>query len=179
MSLYENDGMNIVDGRECGGLSHRWPSPSPCCLPFCCPPSDHRVVVTLENALAYAVCEHGVDPGDVIPYEVFVVNSPGGNITHMNNNTLLLQPGVYAVTFMSDAAAGLFPPDTDLGAALNLSGGKVNYAETLLHRSMPQDDRVTLNTILNLACADVLAAINNTNHKVFYENTSLTVIKLS
>ena len=173
MALYENVAMNIVDGRECGGLSHRWP-----CPPSCCPPYGTTAPAAVENALAYSACEHEVNPGQAVPYESFVINSPGKSIARLGDNTLLLQPGAYAVTFEADAAAGPCASGTDLGAALNLSSGVVGYAQTLLRDSMLQDERLTVHTILNLPEIDALTAVNNTKHKMLYRNAAITVIRL-
>lgn len=192
MALYENVAMNIVDGRECGGLSHRWPCPPSCYQPIGCPPygttapaavenapaAVENAPAAVENALAYSICEHEVNPGQAVPYESFVINSPGKSIVRLGDSTLLLQPGAYAVTFEADAAAGPCAPGADLGAELNLSSGEVGYAQTLLRESMLQDERLTIHTILNLPDVDILTVINNTKHKMLYRNASMTVIRL-
>ena len=143
-------------------------------------PAGETPTTARDNAALYAVPPKMVSGGDAIPFDSAVINSPQGNITQQNANTLALKAGQYYVHFVSDARLPerICPYNATLGVIVGLSNGHQLYADTELPANRDGHTRLVLNTIITLPTDDTLTIYNRTSNETEYRRTALTVIKL-
>lgn len=118
-----------------------------------------------------------MDSGELLPFDTFSIRSPSGAISQLSATTFRLQPGVYHVTFVTDASADC--RRTDIGAALQIVSGTVHHAAALQSSEGDGQERLALNTILTPTGDDTLSVVNNSGDTVHYERSSLSVVKLA
>ena len=98
-----------------------------------------------------------------------------GDITASGTTGVTLAPGQYLVNFEADASrrnSGL------VGVGLALNGTVLPYTMTDLNTNGGEQQRLSTSTIINATGNDTLTVVNNTGSPIFYENSSLTVVKL-
>lgn len=130
---------------------------------------------TNDNAMCYQAGEQTVAAGGTVELAIQVINSAGA-IAASGSTGLSLQPGQYLIAFVSDAWAS---DSGNLGAVLTLNGAPLSYTAALLSRGGNQDDRIVLQTILNVNAAGTITIVNNTGNQMIYENPILTAVKLA
>lgn len=128
---------------------------------------------TNENAVFYEAAQSAVTAGSPVPLTNNIVNSTG-SIAPSGTTGITLAPGQYLVTFTSDVTA---PADGTSGAVFSLNGGPVTYTESLIDAG--GETRIVINSILNLDADDTLTVVNNTDNTLNYQNSVLSVVKLS
>ena len=131
---------------------------------------------TNQNAMLYAVDTQIVPRGSTLNFTASKINSTDGSITASGTDGLILTDGQYLVNFVSDvnvSAAG------DGGVALALDGTALPHAVSSIFTSDTEGGRTALTTIVTLSESGTLSVINNSTNTISYENSTLTVVKLS
>lgn len=126
--------------------------------------------------MLYAPASQTVAAGETLAFTANVLNSPTAAIALSGTDGLSLAPGQYLVSFVSDASI------TDagtIGAALALDGVSLPYATAALSSTGPDADRIAISAIVAPTDTSVLTVINSSGNAVAYENSTLSVVRLS
>ena len=130
---------------------------------------------TNENAMLYNAALETVTTGNDINLPTNQINSTG-SITASGTNGLSLTAGQYLVNFVSDAgvtAAG------DIGVGLAIDGAPLTHTQVSLTRAEADTERIATSAIINVTGTQVLTVRNTTANSDTYENSVLSVVKLS
>lgn len=138
-------------------------------------PGPAGPTATNDNAMLYAEDLQTVAAGGTLNFTNSDISSPTAAISAAANG-LLLAPGRYLVSFVSDASV---PAAGTIGAALALNGAPLPYAQAALSATGADADRIAISAIVTLSASGSLSVINNTANSASYENSTLTAVRLA
>ena len=125
--------------------------------------------------MLYAEDLQTVAAGGTLNFTNSDISSPTAAISAAANG-LLLAPGRYLVSFVSDASV---PAAGTIGAALALNGAPLAYGESAIVSATADAERLALTAIVTLSASGTLSVINSTANSASYENSTLTVVRLT
>lgn len=140
------------------------------------PQGEAGSTATNENAMLYTDVLQTVAPGGAVSFETRQINSAAGSISALGTNALVLMPGQYLISFVSDAGV---TEAGDVGAALYLNGTELSYTETLLSYTEASEQRIALSAILQPTAVSTLSVQNSSEFENTHDNAVLTVVKLA
>ena len=138
-------------------------------------PGPAGPTATNDNAMLYAEDLQTVAAGGTLNFTNSDISSPTAAISAAANG-LLLAPGRYLVSFVSDASV---PAAGTIGAALALNGAPLPYGTAALGATGADADRIAISAIVTLSASGTLSVINNTANSASYENSTLTAVRLA
>lgn len=138
-------------------------------------PGAAGATATNDNAMLYAPTAQTVSAGGSLGFSGSDISSPTGAISAAANG-LLLAPGRYLVSFVSDAS---IIDQGSIGAALALNGAALPYAQSALSSTGPDGDRIALSAIVSPGSVSTLTVLNSSTNPISYENSTLTAVKLA
>ena len=126
--------------------------------------------------MLYAEDLQTVATGSALSFTGSDISSPTGAIAITGTDELLLSPGRYLVSFVSDAS---ITEAGTIGAALALNGTTLPYAQAALSATGADADRIAISAIVSPTQTSPLTVLNNAAGSISYENSTLTAVRLA